>query len=101
MVAWHRADLNNRMYVNLQGNKKASMPRYYKDRIYTQLEREQISSFSRNKFAEDILKDLFKIYQEDPENGYQKYKRDKEEATLASERKQQSLNRKHKNYVSV
>jgi len=34
MKAWHKADLLNRMYVNVDG-KKVSMPRYYKDKIYT------------------------------------------------------------------
>lgn len=43
MVNWHKADLLQRMYVNVDGNKKISMPRYFKDKIYTDIEREDIS----------------------------------------------------------
>lgn len=39
MIAWHKADLLNRMYVNTYDGKKVSMPRYYKDKIYTKGER--------------------------------------------------------------
>lgn len=34
MIAWHHADLLERMYLNLEEGKKISMPRYYKDKIY-------------------------------------------------------------------
>lgn len=33
---------NNRMYCNLKDNKKISMPRYYKQKLYTDEEREEI-----------------------------------------------------------
>jgi len=33
-VQWHLADLDNRYYVPIRGGDKASMPRYYRDRIY-------------------------------------------------------------------
>lgn len=33
-IEWHRADINNRMYVPVGNGKKAAMPRYYKDWIY-------------------------------------------------------------------
>lgn len=39
MVNWHKNDLRSRVHVNLEGGKKASMPRYYKDKIYTEQER--------------------------------------------------------------
>jgi len=35
MKKWHKSDLENRMYVNLEDGKKIAMPRYYKDKIYT------------------------------------------------------------------
>lgn len=34
MVEWHLRDLDNRMYVNIEGGKKASMSRYYKERLF-------------------------------------------------------------------
>lgn len=39
IIDWHRADLENRMYLNIEGGKKISMPRYYKDKIYTDEQR--------------------------------------------------------------
>jgi hypothetical protein len=35
MVDWHKSDLENRMYLTLEGGKKIAMPRYFKDKIYT------------------------------------------------------------------
>lgn len=42
MRAWHKADLAGRCYINIGDGKKAGMPRYYKDRIYTEQERQAI-----------------------------------------------------------
>lgn len=36
---WHKADLDQRLYLPLLDGKKAPMPRYYKERIYTKAER--------------------------------------------------------------
>lgn len=47
MIKWHKSDLEGRMYVNLQDGKKASMPRYYKDKIYSDEERKRISFFRK------------------------------------------------------
>lgn len=43
MKAWHKADLVNRMHVTMEGGKKAAMPRYYKQKIYSDGERRQIA----------------------------------------------------------
>lgn len=43
IVEWHKLDLDNRVYVNLEDGKKASMPRYYKDKIYSENERKRIA----------------------------------------------------------
>lgn len=42
MCRWHKSDLDGRMYCVLQDGKKISMPRYYKDKLYTESEREHI-----------------------------------------------------------
>lgn len=34
MVSWHKADLENRMYVNVGDGKKATMPRYIKENLF-------------------------------------------------------------------
>jgi hypothetical protein len=39
---WHKNDLLNRMYVPLVDGKKIAMPRYYKQKIYTEEERQKI-----------------------------------------------------------
>ena len=45
MIFYHRNDLLNRMYITLKDGKKIAMPRYYKDKIYTQNEKEQIGNY--------------------------------------------------------
>lgn len=42
MRAWHKADLDQRMYVPLMDGKKIAMPRYYKNKLYSEDELEQI-----------------------------------------------------------
>lgn len=41
MISWHKASLLDRMYLNVD-DKKISMPRYYKDKMYTDEERQEI-----------------------------------------------------------
>lgn len=43
MVRWHLSDLNNRMYCNLEDGRKISMPRYYKQKIYTDVQKSQVA----------------------------------------------------------
>lgn len=43
MITWHKADLENRMYVNIGNRKKVSMPRYYKLKLYSNEEAERLS----------------------------------------------------------
>jgi len=38
--SWHKADIENRLYLNLTDGKKIAMPRYYKDKMFTEEERE-------------------------------------------------------------
>lgn len=53
IIDWHKADLDNRMYCNLHDGKKIAMPRYYKDKIYTEMERHCIANVSAQR-AEDM-----------------------------------------------
>lgn len=55
MVEWHKADLEQRMYCNIDG-KKIAMPRYYKNKIYDERERAKISSAQRQQMNEDNVK---------------------------------------------
>lgn len=38
MINWHKSDLINRMYCNIELEKKISMPRYYKQKLYDEYE---------------------------------------------------------------
>lgn len=61
---WHKADLENRMYVPLEDGKKASMPRYYKDKMYTTDERARVAAAQQKILIEKQILDYM-------ENGYE------------------------------
>lgn len=48
-IRWHKKDILNRMYVPLKDGKKISMPRYYKDKIYTKHQKNLISAHLKNQ----------------------------------------------------
>ena len=43
MRRWHKKSLVERMYVPLKDGKKIAMPRYYREKIYTKVERDKIA----------------------------------------------------------
>jgi hypothetical protein len=49
MRKWHKASLVDRVYVPGLGGTKSSMPRYYKEKIYSKLERAVISSHAQSE----------------------------------------------------
>lgn len=55
-IKWHHADLQNRMYVNIGGGKKATMPRYFKDKIYTEEQRNAVGFATRTRMEEEKRK---------------------------------------------
>lgn len=57
VIKWHRAT-TDRMYVNLDQGKKAAMPRYYKERIWSKQEREVIGLLSLQRTTE---KEVYKL----------------------------------------
>lgn len=48
MIKWHKADLNNRMYCTTSDGKKISMPRYYKNKLYTPTELGNYAEYIQN-----------------------------------------------------
>ncbi|MEM2002614.1 MAG: hypothetical protein QXT77_08225 [Candidatus Methanomethylicaceae archaeon] len=52
---WHYGDFHHRMYVMTSDGKKVSMPRYYKERIYTETDRKAIARVYRENLAEKEL----------------------------------------------
>ena len=57
MINWHCQDLENRMYCTIDGIKIA-MPRYYKDKIYTEKQRKVIAEFQLIKLYEKEQEEL-------------------------------------------
>lgn len=54
MIQWHKNNPENRVYVPLLEGKKAPMPRYYKEKIFDESERERIA-FHFAKLANSSL----------------------------------------------
>lgn len=57
---WHHEDPDERMYCNLTGGKVIGMPRYFKQKIYTEEQRKRIAFFARQKMLleqEEQMKD--------------------------------------------
>lgn len=54
MCEWHKSNLLMRMYVNLPGDQKLAMPRYYKDKLYSKEDRELISTFSKERLQAEF-----------------------------------------------
>lgn len=52
MSRWHKNDLVNRMYVPMKDGKKIAMPRYYKDKIYTEIQKSLINVHLKNVIKE-------------------------------------------------
>lgn len=64
MIKWHHADMENRMYINYDGNKKAGMPRYYKNKIYSDIERKIVGFHARKKMLEQ-MEERLKLFGDD------------------------------------
>lgn len=80
---YHKADLVNRMCLTIENGKKIAMPRYYKDKIYTESQRVQIASWAKQK-SEQTAEKIQRAYRG------KNYVWDKTEADLQSFRKQDS-----------
>lgn len=82
MDAWHKADLENRMYCVLPGGQKITMPRYYKCKLYDDAEKEKIRASNEVRTFIEIAKKQ-DIYFEKPIE-----LRNKREAVEAAKRRQ-------------
>lgn len=49
------------MYINLEGGKKAAMPRYYKDRIYTLEERSLVGGYQKGEMEKRFYKNVEEV----------------------------------------
>jgi len=67
MVKWHKNDIEQRMYCNIKGNKKIAMPRYYKDKIYSDFDKIRISNHIKEiaeKEEKKLINEIGENYQQ-------------------------------------
>ena len=76
---WHHADLENRMYMNVDG-KKCTMPRYYKERLYSDEERKRISKSMERGFVMEIYRELVMLSSDQIERDLRDRRINKDEA---------------------
>lgn len=63
MVAWHKANIAERMHIPIEDGKKISMPRYYKNKIYDDFEKLQVKEFMM-EIAEKDWQEMINQYGE-------------------------------------
>ena len=56
MIKYHHNDLLNRMYVPIKGGKKIAMPRYYKDKIYSETQKLLINNHLKIILSDEAQK---------------------------------------------
>jgi hypothetical protein len=52
MIQWHHRDLENRAYFTHKGGRKVSMPRYIKEKLYTEEQRKKIGKAMQERETE-------------------------------------------------
>ena len=67
-IKWHKRQIEERCYLPLKDGKKASMPRYYKDKLYKDGEKFRISVHMQ-KVSEEWADNLIQSIGEDNFNG--------------------------------
>lgn len=86
MQLWHLNDLENRMYCNLAGGKKIAMPRYYKNKIYSEEQRKKAGGAMAMESVQEKWEHIQKV-------GLDNYKIEQHNYRLAIERKHKLNNR--------
>lgn len=80
MINWHLEDIEGRMYCNLPDGIKTSMPRYYKQRIYTDEQRQIAGIAAHQRMMDETRMAIDK-------KGVLLYYRDRTEAVAAAFRR--------------
>lgn len=87
-LKWHRDDVLNRAYYPLPDGRKTSLPRYYKEKLYTKEERKKQAESYQNKEIEATKrmspKDVEKYYLQKTQNKqvkHRKFERKKNQKT--------------------
>lgn len=61
MLSWHQDDVEERVYVPGKGGTGRSMPRYYKNKIYNEIQRKHLSAQAEARFMEEVPDTLDEI----------------------------------------
>jgi hypothetical protein len=64
MVNWHKNDLLNRMYVPMLDGKKIAMPRYYKDKMYSDTQKLLINNHLKVVMSDEAVKAELELIKE-------------------------------------
>lgn len=67
MIKYHKNDLESRVNITIEGGRKIAMPRYYKDKLYSEDEKEKIQQVAiseAEKRLEKLERDMFHQYGE-------------------------------------
>jgi hypothetical protein len=64
MITWHKKDLVNRMYVPIKDGKKIAMPRYYKDKMYSDSQKLLINNHLKIVMSDEALKAELELIEE-------------------------------------
>lgn len=82
------------MCLDLEDGKKIAMPRYYKDKIYTHMERSEIAGYQKGEIEKRTVQAVEQAYA----NGIN-YARDKKEAIAASYRRMYKQTEQSRNKI--
>lgn len=64
MKKWHENDLLNRMYVPIKAGKKIAMPRYYKDKLYSETQKLLINNHLKVVMSDEAIKAELELVEE-------------------------------------
>lgn len=89
ILAWHKANLGERMYCSLFSGEKIAMPRYLKELVYTDEERAIINAHMQQRLADEAVNQ----FQHSPDVG--RDYRNKKEAIKAAYKRAEHLQNNH------
>ena len=76
-ASYHDGNIN-RSYLLHPGGVKSRLPRYYKDKLYTESEREQIGEIGRNNYNTwSSQLEIDKHYRNNPDKNFYEYQQEK------------------------
>lgn len=87
-IRWHRKDLVNRCYIPIEDGKKIAMPRYYKEKVYSKVQRDLIAKHFENlekgEYVDKLPKDVDKDMRQKELIRNEKYRKSQKDARIQS-----------------